>query len=70
MCFLDASKSFDHVSHTVLDRDGPGYVVRILVFLYENQQMCVRCGSHASDSINASNGVRQEAYDSTTQKRV
>ena len=35
MCFLDASKAFDRVSHTVLfkkliDRGVPGYIVRIL----------------------------------------
>ena len=63
MCFLDASKAFDRVSHTVLFKNYlngvPGYIVRILVFWYETQQMCVRWGSHVSDHIDVSNGVRQ-----------
>ena len=49
MCFLDASEVFDRVSHTVLfkkliNRGIPGYIVRILVFWFANQQMCVKWG--------------------------
>ena len=49
VCFLDASKAFDRVNHSVLFeklkcRGVPGYLLRILVFWYENQTMCVRWG--------------------------
>ena len=59
MCFLNSSKAFDHVNHTVLfkkliNRGVPGYIIKILVFWYANQQMCVRWGSHVSESNNVS----------------
>ena len=48
-CYLDASKAFDRVkkNHSVLfeklvRRGVPGYIVRILIFWYSNQQMCVK----------------------------
>ena len=64
VCFLDASKAFDRVNHQLLfqklERRGvPGYILRILVFWYENQNMCVRWGNLLSDSFHVSNGVRQ-----------
>ena len=63
-CFLDASKVFDRVSHVklfnkLITRGMPGYLVRILMFWYANQTMCVRWGSVFSDSFTVSNGVRQ-----------
>ena len=47
--FLDASKAFDRVSHSILfvklpNREIPQYVIRMLSHWYENQQMCVRWG--------------------------
>ena len=45
VCFLDGSKVFDRVNRTVLeliDRDVAGYIVRISVCCYGNQQMCLR----------------------------
>ena len=64
MSFLDASKAFDRVSHTVLfnkliDRGVPGYVIRILECWYNNQNMCVRWGGNLSEKFTVSNGVRQ-----------
>ena len=62
--FLDASKAFDRVNHTVLfntliRRGVPSYIVRILIVWYENQRMCVRWGNVISESFGVSNGVRQ-----------
>ena len=64
VCFLDASKAFDRVNHSVLFeklicRGVPGYLLRILVFWYENQSMCVRWGKVLSKPFKVSNGVRQ-----------
>ena len=64
ICFLDASKAFDRVSHDKLfkkleDRGIPGYLLRIIVYWYEHQTMSVRWGSIISQSFTVSNGVRQ-----------
>ena len=63
-CFLDASKAFDRVSHTKLfkklsERGIPGYLLRILVFWYLNQTMCIRWGSEISETFLVTNGIRQ-----------
>ena len=64
LCFLDATKAFDRVNHSVLfeklkKRDVPDYMIRILTFWYSNQKMRIRWGNVMSDSFNVSNGVRQ-----------
>ena len=64
MCFLDASKAFDRVKHSVLfdklvQRGVPGYIVRILCYWYAQQTMCVIWGSSISSSFRVSNGVTQ-----------
>ena len=63
-CFLDASKAFDRVNHTVLfdklrRRGVPHYITRVLVYWYVNQMFCVRWGNIYSESFNVTNGVRQ-----------
>ena len=68
ICFLDASKAFDRVNHSVLFRKlsskgVPGYLLRILVFWYEHQTMCVRWGKVVSEPFTVSNGVRQGVCD-------
>ena len=64
-CFLDASKAFDRVKHSMLftkllRRGAPGYIVRLVMFWYAHQTMCVRWGSSVSSTFTVSNGVRQE----------
>lgn len=64
ICFLDASKAFDRVNHNILfekliQRGLPYYIVRLLVFWYVNQTMCVRWGGAFSEPFYVSNGVRQ-----------
>ena len=64
LCFLDASKAFDRVNHfslfdKLINRGVPGYLVRILVFWYSNQNMCVRWGNTMSKGFKVTNGVRQ-----------
>ena len=63
-CFLDASKAFDRVNHCKLfdklaKRGIPNYILRILIFWYDKQKMCVKWGCLTSELFPVSNGVRQ-----------
>ena len=67
MCFLDASKAFDRVKHSVLfdklvQRGVPGYIVRILCYWYAHQTICVRWGSSISSSFRVSNGYDRMVF--------
>ena len=64
VAFLDASKAFDKISHWTLfrkliDRCVPLYLVMILCYWYQKQEMTVRWGACISNSFNVTNGVRQ-----------
>ena len=62
--FLDVSKAFDRVKHSILfekliDRGVPGYIVRLLIYWYSNQTMCIRWSGKLSEHFGVTNGVRQ-----------
>ena len=64
VCFLDASKAYDRVNHRTLfkqlgARGIPGYILRILIYWYKNQDMCIRWGDAYSAKFKVANGVRQ-----------
>ena len=63
-CFLDASKAYDRVNHwtlfkKLLKRSVSIIVVRMLMFCYPKQEVCIRWGTEMSSYFNISNGVRQ-----------
>ena len=63
-CFLDASKAFDRVNHSVLfsrllDCGLPPSIVRLLLGWYSDQKLQVRWNGLSSDPFSVSNGVRQ-----------
>ena len=62
--FLDAPKAFDRVKHFILfqkliDRGVPGYIIRLLIYWYSNQTMCIRWSGKLSEYFCVTNGVRQ-----------
>ena len=63
-CFLDASKAFDRISHWTLFKkliacNTPVLIVRILMFWYQRQSICVKWGKRTSEYFSIINGVRQ-----------
>ena len=64
MGFLDAWKAFDRLKHSTLfrkliDRRVPNYIVRIMMYWYANQTMCVRWSGNVSQGFHVTYGVRQ-----------
>ena len=64
VCYLDASKAFDRISHwclfnKLLSRQIPKCIIKLLVYWYTNQQFAIRWGSVVSKFFMVSNGVRQ-----------
>ena len=58
---------FDRVNHRTLfqqlgARGVPGYILRILIYWYKNQGMCIRWGDAYSAKFKVTNGVRQGGY--------
>ena len=75
MCFLDASKAFDRVKHSVLfnkltRRGIPGYIVKLLSYWYAKQTMRVRWGDCISSPFRVSNGVRHGLHASNLNRRL
>ena len=63
-CFIDISKAFDSVSHSLLMKKLlqygiPAIYVNVISFWYSNQRIQVRYGSDYSDEWTICNGVRQ-----------
>ena len=61
---LDATKAFDRVDYgklfqKLLDRNICPLVLRLLIFMYTNQKLCVRWNGHYSDKFGVLNGVKQ-----------
>ena len=64
-CFLDASKAIDRVNHltlfTRLIYSGNSLlIVRILVFWYQTQQLCIKWGG--STFLQSQTGYDKEAF--------
>ena len=64
ICFLDASKAFDRINHWTLFSKliaggVPCPLVRIIMFWYKTQTICVKWGKLCSSYFSVSNGVRQ-----------
>lgn len=62
--FLDASKAFDKVEHCklfkkLINRGTPLCIVRLLMFWYSNQLICVRWLNKTSCYFKVTNGVKQ-----------
>ena len=52
-CLLDASKAFDRVNHWTLfakliETDALLLIVRVLLFWYQKQQVCIKWGKSCS----------------------
>ena len=63
-CFLDATKAFDRISHWTLFKkliacNTSVLIVRILMFWYQKQSICVKWGKKTSKYFSIINGVRQ-----------
>ena len=63
-CFLDASKAFERINHWTLfqkliDCKVQLLIVRILVFWYQMQLVCIKWGKSVSQYFSKANGVRQ-----------
>ena len=63
-CLLDARKAFDRVNHWTLfakliDTQAPLLIVRLLLFLYQMQNVCIKLGNSYSHYFTICNGVRQ-----------
>ena len=62
--FLDASKAFDRLNYWLLfdkliRKHVPLFIIKLLLFWYTHQKMCVRWGNSISPDFFVGNGVKQ-----------
>ena len=70
-CLLDCSKAFDKCRFStlfekLLERNVPPIVIRVLIFIYEEQEGCVKLVGVKSASFKLTNGTRQGSVLSPT----
>ena len=70
-CLLDCSKAFDKCQFDVLfnkllERNLPPIVIRMLIYIYEEQEGCVKLVGLRSASFRLTNGTRQGSVLSPT----
>ena len=63
-CILDASKAYDRITHwtlfkTLLNRSIHILIVRMLMYWYTKQELCIKWGAEMSPYFTISHGVRQ-----------
>ena len=63
-CFLDASKAFDKVNHSILfrtlkERGCPAYLLSLLIYWYRHQTLFIKWGNLLSGTIPVRKGVKQ-----------
>ena len=63
-CLLDCSKAFDKCKfdklfQKLIDKGLPPIVIKVLVYVYEEQSGCVKLGGKQSDLFPITNGTRQ-----------
>ena len=64
VCFLDASNAFDCINHwklfqILIVRKCPAYILKVLVFWYQEQMLCVKGNGALSECFSVSNGIKQ-----------
>ena len=64
VCFLDVSKAFDCSNHwtifiVLIDRKCPAYVIKLLVYWYREQRLCVKWDGMTSDTFSVCDGIKQ-----------
>ena len=62
--FLDASRAFDRLNYWLLfdkliKKHVPIFIIKLLLFWYTHQKMCVRWGNSTSPDFLVCNGVKQ-----------
>ena len=75
MCFLDAKKAFNRVTHwalatKMLDRNVPLHIVQLFIYWYREQEFVVQWANSLSSTFHCSNGIRQGAQLSPLQYNV
>ena len=65
--FIDASKAFDCVNHwklfnVMIERKCHAFIIRLLMFWYRNQNLCIKWDSVLSEKFSVTNGIKQGGF--------